>query len=125
MRSYFCEIAVNIDGKPVERNKLDYPYSYSPYVVERVGDNEEYNSTVYSDRLFQWDYKKFNRISQKHFNNESQSFSKRSLEKIESFLKDYFDNPKLKLIVIQEGCNVSNGYPYWIFHFNNNKNEKK
>ena len=34
----------------------------------------------------------------------------------EKFLTEY-NGYKCKLIVLMEGCNVSNGYPYWIFHW--------
>jgi hypothetical protein len=43
-----------------------------------------------------------------------------SIENLENFLRDYFDNPNLRLIAMMEGCNVSNGYPYYLFIFNKN-----
>ncbi len=108
---------VDLEGNPVKRPRSQYPYSYSPYVQFRNGENTEIENAVYSDRLHQWDYKKYNSLSKKHFGNEGQCFSNRSPDKVQSFLRDYLDNQNLKLIVIQEGANMSSGYPYWIFHY--------
>lgn len=102
-------------GKEVKRNQLDYPYSYDPFVTFRNGENEEINDTVYSDRLFQWDSQKYNKLCKKHFGNEGQYFDGRSPSIIEKFLQDYYGNKNLKLILIEQGCNVSSGYPYWVF----------
>lgn len=107
-----------LDGTPVSRNKIEYPYSYDPYVQWKTDENEKWDSVVYSDRLLLWDFNKFNVCCQQVFGDKGQSFSNREPEKIEKFLSLYFDC-SIKLIIIQEGCNVSNGYPYWIFHFKN------
>jgi len=74
-------------------------------------------SAVYSDRLWDWDFKKYNRCCKEVWNNEGQYFSNRSPESIERFLRLYNDKPDLKLVKISEGCNVGNGYPYWIFWY--------
>ena len=106
---------VDLYGDPVERPKAKYPYSYSPYVQYRNGDNEEITNTVYSDRLYQWDPQKFNSLCRKYFGNTGQSFGTKPNSLIEKFLADYFGNPNLKLIVKMEGANMSSGYPYWVF----------
>jgi hypothetical protein len=105
---------IGIDGKPVTRTKNEYPYSYDPFVVWE--DNHGKSSVVYSDRLYQWDYEKYNKCCQKVWNNEGQYFSQRQPQDIEKFLTLYFNKP-IKLTLIMEGCNVSNGYPYWIFGY--------
>lgn len=43
-----------------------------------------------------------------------QYFNNRKPEEIEKFLSQYLTN-RIKLTAIMEGCNVSNGFPYWIF----------
>ena len=103
------------NGKPVKRTPDKYRYSYDAYVVSKKAD--EYQYAVYSDRLLQWDWDKHNRLCKKHFGNEGQYWDNRSEEKIEAFLRDYYENPELQLVGIMTGCNVSNGYPYWIFMF--------
>jgi len=109
---------VDLYGNPVSRNRLEYRYSYEPYVTHRMGNNDQITYSAYSDRLMQWDMTKFNKCCREVWNNEGQYFDNRTPMSIERFLQLYYDAPKLKLIVIMEGCNVSNGYPYWIFHFN-------
>jgi len=108
---------LDLEGNPVEKNRYKYPYSYDAYVQWRGGENDQITGCVYSDRMMQWDWDKFNSLSEKHFGNRGQMFGNRSPDKIEAFLKDYFGKPELKLIVIQECCNVSSGYPIWIFHY--------
>jgi hypothetical protein len=106
----------DLSGNPVEKSKYDYPYSYSSYVEWRNGENSEITDSVYSDRLFQWNPEKYNRLCQKHFGNQAQTFSGRKPEDIERFLSEYL-GINLKLIVILQGCNQSSGYPFWSFHF--------
>ena len=40
----------------------------SPYIYN---NGIEPNDTVYSDRLFQWDSKKYNKLCKKHFGDET------------------------------------------------------
>ena len=107
---------VNLDGKPVERDKHNWPYSYDPYVVWKGNYIKGENETVYSDRLMQWNYEKFNKCCKEVWDNEGQYFSGRSATEIERFLSLYFEK-EIELTVIMQGCNVSSGYPYWIFYF--------
>jgi len=104
------------DGNAVERTPNEYRYSYDAYVQYKKED--KYEHCVYSDRLLQWDYEKHNKLCKNHFDNEGQYWDNRSIENIEAFLRDYYDKQDLELIGKMEGCNVSNGYPYWIFMFN-------
>jgi hypothetical protein len=106
---------VDLDGRPVERTRNKYPYSYEPYVLWK-GDYKKTDHVVYSDRLMQWDYDKFNKCCMKVWNNEGQYFDNRKPNDIENFLSKYYDK-EIKLTAIMEGCNVSNGYPYWIFFY--------
>lgn len=71
---------------------------------------------VYSDRLYQWDYEKYNTLRQKHFGNHSQSWFGIPDKKIEAFLSDYIGK-KVILKFTFQGTNASNGYPYWRFDY--------
>ena len=82
----------------------------SPYIYN---NGIEPNDTVYSDRLFQWDSKKYNKLCKKHFGDESQYWSNREPQKIESFLRDYIGNKKIILCRIEQQENKSTGYPLW------------
>lgn len=107
---------VDLDGKPVKRDRYSYPYSYDPY-VEWMGDYQKgVSHPVYSDRLWQWDSKKYDRCCNEVWGNEGQYFNNRKPKDIERFLSLYFEK-EVKLTVIMQGCNVSNGYPYWIFYY--------
>jgi hypothetical protein len=106
----------DIKGNPVRKTKYEYPYSYDEFVVWKNNYNKDKSSLVYSDRLHQWNYEKYNRCCKEVWHNEGQYFSQRQPEDIEKFLSKYYDKP-IKLTLIMEGCNVSNGYPYWIFGF--------
>jgi hypothetical protein len=109
---------VDINGKPVKRNKYAHPYSYDEFVMWANGYNKEKDHAVYSDRLFQWDSKKYNKCCKEVWNNEGQYFNNREPKDIERFLSLYFGQ-ETKLTLILEGCNISNGYPYWVFFFEN------
>ncbi len=81
-------------------------------------NRKEAAHTVYSDRLHQWDSKKHNELCKKHFGDESQYWSGRKPQLIESFLKDYLDDESVVLCKIEEHENQSSGYPLWRFDYN-------
>lgn len=107
---------LDIDGRPVKRTPVQYPYSYDLFVQYKNGGKSEITQSAYSDRLFQWDFKKYNDLCIKNFGNEGQYFDERKPNDIEMFLSDYFEK-KIKLIVIMKGCNVSSGFAVWYFGF--------
>lgn len=108
---------VGLNGKPIERTPLSYPYNYDEYIIWKDENfNEEECSAVYSDRLFQWDYEKYNKCCQEVFENQGQQFYERNPKEIEKFLGIYFEK-QIKLTAIVQGCNQSNGHPYWVFYF--------
>lgn len=112
----YCQSYVDMLGNPVEKTKEEYPYSYDPYVVFDKREDGSKFSVVYSDRLIQWNHKKYDISCREVWNNERQYFSNRQPNDIEKFLCLYFGY-KVKLVLIMEGCNVSNGYPYWVFGY--------
>lgn len=116
---------IDEDGNPIERMPYEYPYSYDGYVEWRGGENKEVTGTVYSDRLFQWDYEKYNRCMNQVFGNEKQMFDPHDHEKIEQMLRLYMEEPDLKLILQMKYCNKSSGYPLWRFDYSTGKSKKK
>lgn len=112
--SFGCQY-VDWEGNPVERTPDEYRYSYDPYVIEKRKD--DFQHCIYSDRLLQWDFAKHDRLCEKHFGNKGQLWNNRSFDKIEAFLRDWHENPNLRLVGVMEGCNVSNGFPYWVFMY--------
>lgn len=87
-----------------------------PYIFD---NGQKASDTVYSDRLFQWDSEKYNRLCAKHFGNTGQLWNNRDPKKIELFLRDYCDNQSLILCRIEEHKNMSTGYPLWRFDYKN------
>ena len=114
------------DGNPVSRPKDKFSYSYDFFVTWKTEKFKSKDRTaVYSDRLWQWNHQKYDSLCQKHWQNQGQNFYDREPKQIEAFLRDYHDLPNLELVMIQEGCNVSSGYPIWLFFFIPNKSEEK
>jgi len=107
---------VDMDGKSVERTKEEYPYSYDVYVTWKGDYNKDKGDCAYSDRLLNWDWDKYNECVMEVWGNKGQIFYNRTPKDIEKFLSLYYDK-EVKLTMIMEGCNVSNGFPYWIFFF--------
>ena len=95
------------------RTKATHPYNYDPFTMWRGPGKPDYG--VYTDRLFQWDYKKHDALCIKHFGNRSQYWDHRNTDKIQAFLRDYFNMPDLVLCEVQEHCNQATGYPVWYF----------
>jgi hypothetical protein len=109
-------LGTDINGNTIQKTLDRYPYSYDAYVTWKGDYNREKNEAVYSDRLFQWDSKKYNNCCKEVWGNESQYFYERNPKEIESFLSKYFEK-EIKLTAIEVGCNMSTGYPYWVFYF--------
>jgi len=101
------------------RTRARYPYSYDPFTI--WGDphpNDRCNGSDYTDRLEEWDYKKFNELAKEIYVDGDQraapfnSFNCRG-DLIQKFLRRYHDAPDLELLRVIEYCNVSTGYPTW------------
>lgn len=114
-KSFSTSQYVDEDGNPIARTPLTHPYSYDAYVI--WGKKDKKANAVYSDRLYEWDYKKYDRLCEKHWGNQAQYWDERDADKVQAFLRDYNDNPKLILTMIMKCCNVSSGYPIWIFFY--------
>ena len=105
-------------GEPITRTKDSHPYSYEPFTVFGSRPDEGVVSQgVYSDRMYQQDYEKYNACCMEVFGNEGQYFDQRSPKGIEKFLQLYYNKPNLKLLWVVEDCNQASGYPLWYFSF--------
>lgn len=108
-------VVCNIEGKPVKRDKKNWPYNYDRFVIWK-GDWHRTDHAVYSDRLRQWDSEKYSKCCKEVWPNGGGSFSSKSSSDIQKFLSLYFGQ-QIKLTGVEEECNVSNGFPYWIFYY--------
>ena len=105
-----------ISGKPIKRTPNSHPYSFDEYKVYKKDNFRSSDDNVYSDRLYQWDPDKYNECRIEIFGNQSQYFDGQSPEDIGKFLSKYFDK-NVEVTAIVKGCNISNGYPYWLFYY--------
>lgn len=103
-------------GNPVRRTKHTHPYNYDGFVLWKSRDYKPTMpaGTIYSDRLYEWDYEKAQRLAEQH---EIKRWDNTRTEKIEAFLRDWNDNPNLRLVLVMEYCNQSSGYPVWRFDY--------
>lgn len=107
-----------------QKSKFDYRYSYDTFIIWHNGKKAK--GSVYTDRLYQWDYEKHNKLCKKYFGNESQYWSDRKQKDIEKFMQEFNDDETINVVALAETCNVSNGFPIWIIFYNNdNKPSKK
>lgn len=110
-----CGYLCDIRGNPTKRHPMSYPYSYDAYVIW-AKEYKENDNAVYSDRLYQWDSEKYDRCCMEVWNDRRQVFNRSSPKEIQKFLSLYFGET-VKLTGIEKGCNVSTGYPYWVFYY--------
>lgn len=105
----------NLAGKLQEYSQREYPYSYSEYAIYNSGEWSENDYAVYSDRLRSWyDDDTYNKAAEKHL--KPGQWYVQDPEDVQNFLSELFGY-KIKLTGIEQGCNVSNGFPYWIFYY--------
>lgn len=116
---YIGQGRTDLLGNKIEKTPSTHPYSYDTFAtyVSPYYDGEGKYISVYSDRILQWDYDLTRKLMKKHFDNDGDYYNSRDPEDIEAFLRERFNKPKLSLMVIQEGCNIGNGFPFWIFTY--------
>lgn len=114
VNGYQCSYAyLNLNGNIVKNSPISNPYNFDEYVQWR-GNYNEYDSAVYSDRLYQWDPKKYKSCYIEIFKNEGQIFYDKNPKEVNKFMNMYFGKD-VELTAILCGCNNISGYPYWIF----------
>jgi len=86
----------------------------NPIVFEK--ETTKTVSITYSDRLYQWDFEKYNKLCKKHFGDIAQMWDNRTPEATETFLSEYLDE-KITLTKIIKTIRPDNGYPVWTFEY--------
>jgi len=94
------------------------PYGYDPYFIWGDQDTVKGADAVYSDRLSQWDYDKNSQCVRDHLPTGRNDYAWRTAnqKQASAYMTAYYGKP-YRAVAIAEGCNVSNGYPYWIIWF--------
>ena len=108
----------DIDGKPAERPRSSHPYSYSEFLLWPLSFGEPitgWDHAVYTDRLQQWDSEKYGRLCREHM--PGKRWDNTTPEQVTAFMRAYNEDPGLRVVAVQECCNVSSGYPIWILHY--------
>lgn len=106
-----------VDPTRENRTKEHWPYSYSEHYL--WGEREDGCEAVYSDRLAQWDGAKAVEAG-KTVAGLNCRYGYWGPEGTSKYLSAYFGKP-VEAVAVAEGCNVSSGYPYWIFWFRDAK----
>jgi len=107
-----------VDPNTENRTKEEWPYSYSPYYL--WGQSEKGCDAVYSDRMAQWDNDKA-KAALAAVADLNCRYGYWGQEGTSKYLTAYFGKPT-EAVAAAEGCNVSSGYPYWIFWFRDASN---
>lgn len=107
---------VDLKGNPVKRDPRTHTYNHDPFVVYKSPCWTDDDDLVYTDRMMMWNYDKFKNCCEQVWNSQCQLFSNRDPKDIQKFLSLYLDK-EVSLTAIMQGCNLSNGYPYWIFYY--------
>ena len=109
---------VCLNGEPVQRTPYTHPYSYDEFLVYKAVDFSEMDTVVYADRLYQWNACTFkcaySQVWPKYPN--GRNFHNKLIGDIERFLQLYYQRD-VHLTAVLQGCNMGNGYPYWVFFF--------
>jgi hypothetical protein len=98
--------------------KKDHPYNYDPFTIWG-GPSKEHNGTDYTDRLDEWDPAKYTRLAAKHYQSGTSSYERPfdsyncKSHLIQAFLRDWHDDPKLRLTRVVEYCHPHTGYQTW------------
>lgn len=100
-----------VAGHGEARSPEEFPYSYSPYFIRGSSKEAAGASSFYSDRLQLW-YTDEQRAAARKASGFSH-WKRDSSRTASAYLTALMSKP-VRVVAIAEGCNVSNGYPYWI-----------
>lgn len=104
---------VDPDGEKLD--KSTHPYSYSEFYLWGGPDGRKAaKDAVYSDRLAQWDLDKYSRCCKAIA--PGKRWDQMSAADVSAWMTAYLGRP-ITATALAEGCNVGNGYPYWIIWF--------
>lgn len=109
---------LDLNGRPVKRTPASHPYSYDEFVIFKSERFEKTDCMVYHDRMMQWSGSAFSKAVREVWPDKphSQMFDGKKPADINRFLNLYFGK-EVELTAVLQGCNVSSGYPYWIFAY--------
>ena len=109
-QEFCCQTSTN--------DRTTHPDSYSPFFHWKASDRTVKDPCAYDDRMRQWKYDKWNEVCNAlpPVQNGMRRFEYQSQETLSKMLSDYYGET-LVCTALVEGCNVSNGYPYYVFYW--------
>ena len=124
----FIGMYTDIDGKPIARTPVEYPYSHDPYLIFKAKDfNKETDRALYSDCIIHYHYseEEINAASEIVQSKHSLDFHSWHYPNI-AYVHTLWNNPKyveeflsilmkkeVKCTAILRGVYFTNGYPIW------------
>lgn len=106
---------------PHETNdRSTHPYSYSPFFHWKK-DWKQNDTCAYDDRMREWKYDLWNEVCAELplMQHGIRRFEYQTPETLSKMLSKYCGEP-VTCTALVEGCNVSNGYPYYVFYWRAN-----
>ena len=106
-------IFVDIYGFPVERDPINYPYSYDAFVIYMANDfNPNTDFRVYSDRVTNGHYSEQELSEACSQVTDREEISWRDPDQVGKFMS-ILRKKNMQCTAITQCCNFLNGYPYW------------
>lgn len=105
---------VGLNGQPVFRSPVSFPYNYDPFVIWMGDYRKDKGKLVYSDKLYFWNEDKFIKAFCQVFDGGPYSFADKAPEKINEFLNLYFDK-ELKLTAVIQALSLTHKRVHWGF----------
>lgn len=106
---------IDLFGNEINKTPLSNPYNFDEYIIWK-GDYKNSDLKAYSDRLQQWNFEKYNTCIHNMLKTSGWLFSFENSNFTEYFLSSYYGK-NIKLTAIAKGCNVSSGFPYYVFFY--------
>lgn len=110
---------LDLQGNIVERNPIEHPYQYDPYVIYKDSDFDGTENSYYSDRVMHCYFEKqeindaLDQMGLKPYGPSWETMSWKNPDQVGRFLSILLKK-HMRCTAIMEGCNYANGYPYWI-----------
>ena len=114
-KNRYVHYRTTIDGHSQERSCAEYPYSYTRFCIYKTKEWKLTDAILYSDRLYECYPDKYDKLKNKYLG-MSDHYPSYQPEQIEKFLTHLL-GCKIHITGMEEECNCSNGYPYWIIYF--------
>lgn len=111
----------DLEGNIVERNPIEYPFSYEPYVLFKSLDYQKTDREFCSDLVEHFNFTEqeidsaLNQMGFKNSGTSEKRISWKNPQQVERLMSILLKK-NVKCTAIMEVCNCDHGYPYWIVY---------